>query len=306
MWPGPILLFALFCGCSCRVPSERRAPETRDRLPVAPDHDCRLRGQPGGRRSLPSPKVGRLRHRDERRPRRRRRPLDPGATGDAPPRRLRQGRRPRRDMQEASRTTTATSRRPRFNVSTRRARSAPCYVFRPATAIPTAAGLIPWALVFMVMNHKAVTRMGLCPAAWFTTLSGKQLTPVHPYWFDEHNCTADPKFDVPGTVPLFSTHSEARGLRGTPESGRLVADPRAPARRRRGRLDLTDRSCGTKLFRVGADLGPPGRAPDHPRARPETHDDADHGEGHPVVRRRPSAADRRGTTTASRMHGRWA
>jgi hypothetical protein len=116
------------------------------------------------------------------------------------------------------------------------------------------SGADPWALVFMLMNHKAVTRTVYVRYTVHYS-SGKQLTPVHPYWFDEHNCTADPKFDVPGTGPLFSTYSK-RVDYVMPESGRLVA---ILGHLHGGgvRLDLTDRSCGTKLFRSEPTWGLP-------------------------------------------------
>jgi plastocyanin len=102
-----------------------------------------------------------------------------------------------------------------------------------------------WGLIFMLMNHKAPTRTVYVQYTVRYT-RGKQLTPVQPYWFDEHNCSADPKFDVPGTGPMFSTYSKTVDY-VMPESGRVVA---ILGHLHGGgvRLDLSDRSCNTKLF----------------------------------------------------------
>jgi plastocyanin len=102
-----------------------------------------------------------------------------------------------------------------------------------------------WGLVFMLMNHQAVTRTVYVQYT-VRYSSGAPLTPVQPYWFDEHNCVADPIFDVPGTGLLFSTFSK-RADYTMPESGRFVA---AVGHMHGGgvRLDLTDRTCKTTLF----------------------------------------------------------
>jgi plastocyanin len=102
-----------------------------------------------------------------------------------------------------------------------------------------------WALVFMLMNHKLATQTVYVQYTVHYS-SGQPLSPVRPYWFDEHNCNADPIFDVPGTGPLFSTYSKSADF-VMPESGRMVA---ILGHLHGGgvRLDLTDRTCGTKLF----------------------------------------------------------
>jgi hypothetical protein len=102
-----------------------------------------------------------------------------------------------------------------------------------------------WGLVFMLMNHKPAPRTVYVQYT-VRYSSGRPLTPVRPYWLDEHNCSADPIFDVPGTGPLFSTFSKSVDYT-MPESGRIVA---ALGHLHGGglRLDLSDRTCGTKLF----------------------------------------------------------
>ncbi len=69
---------------------------------------------------------------------------------------------------------------------------------------------------------------------------------MRPYWFDEHNCSADPIFDVPGNGRMFSTFSQERRLHDAGER----TDRRDRGHLHGGgvRLDLTDRTCDTKLF----------------------------------------------------------
>jgi plastocyanin len=102
-----------------------------------------------------------------------------------------------------------------------------------------------WALVFMLMNHKVPTRTVYVQYT-VRYSNGKRLTPVRPYSFYEHNCSADPIFDVPGTGTLFSTYAKSADF-VMPESGRMVA---ILGHLHGGgvRLDLTDQTCGTKLF----------------------------------------------------------
>ncbi len=102
-----------------------------------------------------------------------------------------------------------------------------------------------WGLVYMLMNHKPAARtVYIQYTVHYAT--GQTLTPVHPYWFDEHNCAADPIFDVPGNGRMFSTFSKTVDYT-MPESGRIVA---AGGHLHGGgvRLDLTDQTCGTKLL----------------------------------------------------------
>jgi len=102
-----------------------------------------------------------------------------------------------------------------------------------------------WGLVFMLMNHKPATRTVYVQYT-VQYRTGETLTPVRPYWFDEHNCYADPIFDVPGNGRMFSTYSKSVDY-VMPESGRMVA---IVGHLHGGgvRLDLTDRTCNTKLF----------------------------------------------------------
>ena len=102
-----------------------------------------------------------------------------------------------------------------------------------------------WGLVYMLMNHKPVARTVFVQyTVRYST--GERLTPVRPYWFDVRNCRADPIFDVPGTGPLFSAVSRESTVT-MPESGRIVA---AAGHLHGGglRLELTDDSCGSRLF----------------------------------------------------------
>jgi plastocyanin len=102
-----------------------------------------------------------------------------------------------------------------------------------------------WGLVYMLMNHKpAPETVFVQYTVKYTT--GETLTPVRPYWLDIENCRADPIFDVPGTGPLFSTYARSADFT-MPESGRIVA---GGGHLHGGglRLELSNRSCGTRLF----------------------------------------------------------
>ena len=136
----------------------------------------------------------------------------------------------------------------------------------------------------MLMNHKPAARTVYVQYTVHYA-SGQTLTPVRPYWFDEHNCSADPIFDVPGNGRLFSTFSKSVDYT-MPESGRMVA---ILGHLHGGgvRLDLDRPHLQHEALHLRADLGTPGRPPDHPRARAEAHDDADLANGIPV-----SAGDR--------------
>ncbi len=102
-----------------------------------------------------------------------------------------------------------------------------------------------WGLVYMLMNHKPTARtVYIQYTVRYTTREA--LTPVRPYWLDVRNCRADPKFDVPGGGPLFSTYSQSVDFT-MPESGRIVA---AGGHVHGGglRVQLSNRTCGTRLF----------------------------------------------------------
>ncbi len=102
-----------------------------------------------------------------------------------------------------------------------------------------------WGLVYMLMNHKPVSRTVFVQYT-VRYATGETLTPVRPYWLDIKNCYADPIFDVPGTGPLFSTYSRS-AVFTMPEGGRIVV---AGGHLHGGglRLELSDESCGTRLF----------------------------------------------------------
>jgi hypothetical protein len=102
-----------------------------------------------------------------------------------------------------------------------------------------------WALVYMLMNHRAAARTVYIQYT-VRYATGETLTPVRPYWLDVRNCRADPKFDVPGGGALFSTYSRTFDFT-MPESGRIVS---AGGHLHGGglRVELSNRSCGTRLF----------------------------------------------------------
>lgn len=102
-----------------------------------------------------------------------------------------------------------------------------------------------WGLVYMLMNHKATPRTVFVQYT-VRYATGQTLKPVRPYWLDVRNCRADPKFDVPGGGALFSTYSQSADFT-MPESGLIVA---AGGHLHGGglRIELADRTCGTKLL----------------------------------------------------------
>ncbi len=157
-----------------------------------------------------------------------------------------------------------------------------------------------WGLAYMLMNHKPATRtVYIQYTVHYAT--GQTLTPVRPYWFDEHNCAADPIFDVPGNGRMFSTFSKSVDYT-IPESGRIVA---AGGHLHGGgvRLDLTDRTCGMKLFTSEPTWGLPVVRPIVHEPGPKAHDDADRRNRDPRVGRRP-APDVRGLRQQPSAHPR--
>ena len=141
----------------------------------------------------------------------------------------------------------------------------------------------------MLMNHKPAARTVYVQyTVHYAT--GQTLTPVHPYWFDEHNCAADPIFDVPGTGALFSTFSKTVDYT-MPESGRIVA---AVGHLHGGgvRLDLTDQTCGTKLFTSEPTWGLPVVRPIIHEPGPKHMTTPDRSDRDPRVGRRPAPDDR--------------
>ncbi len=77
-----------------------------------------------------------------------------------------------------------------------------------------------WGMLAMLMNHhnKRETVYVRYTVRYET---GAPLVPVKPIWLDEHNCSADPVFDVPGTGAPGSTFSKRTDFPML-EPGRLV------------------------------------------------------------------------------------
>ena len=146
-----------------------------------------------------------------------------------------------------------------------------------------------WGLVFMLMNHKPAARTVYVQYTVHYA-SGQTLTPVRPYWFDEHNCSADPIFDVPGNGRMFSTFSKSVDYT-MPESGRMVA---ILGHLHGGgvRLDLTDRTCNTKLFTSEPTWGLPVVHPIIHEPGPKHMTTLTSAERDPGLGRRSPAADR--------------
>ncbi len=103
----------------------------------------------------------------------------------------------------------------------------------------------PWGLLYMLMNHKPVADT---VRVQYTVryVTGEERTPVKPVWLDEHNCSVDPIFSVPGGGKLFSTWTRSTDWTA-PESGLIVA---AGGHLHGGglRLELSDVTCGRGLF----------------------------------------------------------
>src|SRR4029453_12743518 len=97
-----------------------------------------------------------------------------------------------------------------------------------------------WAMVYMMMNHRAVTDTVYVQYT-IRYVTGETLTPVKPVWLHVRNCEADPIFNLPGGGNLFPPFPPSAEFT-MPENGRLVA---GGAHLHGGglRLDLTNRSC---------------------------------------------------------------
>ncbi len=102
-----------------------------------------------------------------------------------------------------------------------------------------------WGMLAMLMNHhnKRETVYVRYTVRYET---GAPLVPVKPIWLDEHNCSADPVFDVPGTGAPGSTFSKRTDFPML-EPGRLVE---GVGHLHGGgiRLDLSDRTCARRVF----------------------------------------------------------
>jgi hypothetical protein len=114
----------------------------------------------------------------------------------------------------------------------------------PGYGYPNGA-LDNWGMLYMLMNHRPLADT---VRVQYTVryVTDEPLTPVKPIWLDEHNCSADPIFNVPGNGKVFSTWSTSTDWIA-PESGVLVA---AGAHLHGGglRLELSDTTCGRSLF----------------------------------------------------------
>ncbi|MFY9469042.1 MAG: plastocyanin/azurin family copper-binding protein [Solirubrobacterales bacterium] len=81
-----------------------------------------------------------------------------------------------------------------------------------------------WGMLFMVMNHRAVTDRAFIEyrVTYATGTDAEIVEGVRPFWLDVNNCKADPYFDVPGTGPPGTT-VKRKFVWTAPESMRLVA-----------------------------------------------------------------------------------
>jgi hypothetical protein len=78
-----------------------------------------------------------------------------------------------------------------------------------------------WVLLWMLMNHHAVTDQVYIQYK-ITYETQRRLSPAYMVWLDVENCLQDPVFDVPGGGGIGSTYS--RSVTWTaPVSGRIVA-----------------------------------------------------------------------------------
>ncbi len=102
-----------------------------------------------------------------------------------------------------------------------------------------------WALVYMLMNHRAKART-VYVRYTVRYVTDEPLTSVTPVWLDVRNCSSDPVFDVPGTGGRASSYSQTYDWTA-PSSGRLVA---GGAHLHGGglRLELADTTCSRTLF----------------------------------------------------------
>lgn len=125
-----------------------------------------------------------------------------------------------------------------------------------------------WAMSLMLMNHRnRVDRVYVQYTVRVET--GRDLTPVDPWWLDVVNCRLDPIYDVPGGRPRGSTATRSTDF-VAPQAGRLVF---GGAHLHGGGKGLTLRSltCGDRVLYDSHPLW--GRA-SHPfyRVRPVLHE----------------------------------
>ncbi len=106
-------------------------------------------------------------------------------------------------------------------------------------------GLDNWGLLYMLMNHRPVADT---VRVQYTVryVTDEPLQAVKPVWLDEHNCSADPIFNVPGNGKVFSTWTKTTDW-VAPEDGVVVA---LGGHLHGGglRLELADTTCGRALY----------------------------------------------------------
>jgi plastocyanin len=126
----------------------------------------------------------------------------------------------------------------------------------------------PWAMIYMVMNHRSTVDHANIQYK-VTVDDDPTLQPVHPYWIDVKNCTADPQYTVPGTGGPGSVDDRTADL-VMPESGRIVAGSGHVHGGAYG-LTLNEPGCGNRQI---ADSVPTWGLPDHPfyNVRPILHE----------------------------------
>ena len=98
----------------------------------------------------------------------------------------------------------------------------------------------PWAVVAMVMNHRAVADHAYIHyEVTINDGSGGALQPVKPYWFDVRDCHADPIYNVPSvakkakkgkkgkksSASAASKHKKGHGKKGKKRKKKVAAAP---------------------------------------------------------------------------------
>ena len=124
-----------------------------------------------------------------------------------------------------------------------------------------------WSMVWMLMNHRAVTDNALIH--WEVTVDDSALLkPVIPLWFDVRNCNADPVYSVGGSGKPKVAEEKAELT--MPESGRIVA---AGGHVHGGAADLvlSQPACNNRTIHTSK---PAWGMPDHPfyNVRPILHE----------------------------------
>jgi plastocyanin len=86
----------------------------------------------------------------------------------------------------------------------------------PGYGYPHAAGT-PWAMLYMVMNHRSAPDNALIH--YEVTVESDPLTPVEPWWLDVRDCRADPIYNVPSVEqppakPKAKKKKKGKGKKG--------------------------------------------------------------------------------------------